>query len=126
MQTELKDPAGSPLAADLARLRIVFERGRYQEARQAAHSLLLQVPGHRDVLYILAVSQRRTRRVAEAFQTLKLLKDAHPGFGRLFEELGFCYLAENAVTPAIQVLERAVSLNGCLLDSWRTLQGLYR
>ncbi len=126
MQTELKDPPRARLEVDMARLRALFDAGQFQEAREAAQSLLLQLPRHRDVLYLLAVSQRRTRRIADAFQTLKLLKDAHPRYGRLFQELGFCYLAENAVTPAVQVFERAVALNTCLIDSWRTLQGLYR
>ncbi len=126
MQTELKDPPLAPLEAEMVRLRALFDAGQFQEAREAAQSLLLQLPRDRDLLYLLAASQRRTRRIAEAFQTLKLLKDAYPRYGRLFQELGFCYLAENAVTPAIQVFERAVALNTCLIDSWKTLQGLYR
>jgi thioredoxin-like negative regulator of GroEL len=83
------------------------------------------LPESREALYRLAVSQRLAQRVPAAIETLKQLEQLHPPFGGLFEELGFCLLAINP-TNALAAFERAVSLNNCLLESWRALEALQR
>ena len=79
----------------------------------------------RDELCRLAATQRRAGRVPEALETLKRAESLYPPFGSLFEELGFCLLAMSAPAKAIAPFERAVSLNMCLLGSWRALASLY-
>ena len=83
------------------------------------------LPESRDALHQLAVSQRRAQRPLDAIETLKRLEKLYPPFGSLFEELGFCLLPEKVVNATV-AFERAVSLNSCLLASWRALQDLYR
>jgi len=83
------------------------------------------LPETREALYRLAVSQRRAQQPLEAIETLKRLEKLYPPVGSLFEELGFCLLPAKVVN-AIVAFERAVSLNSCLLESWRALQELYR
>jgi len=82
------------------------------------------LPESREALYRLAVSQRRAQRPLDAIETLKRLEKLYPPFGGLFEVLGFC-LAPGKPVNAIAAFERAVSLNACLLESWRALQDLY-
>ena len=83
------------------------------------------LPETREALYRLAVNQRRAQQPLEAIETLKRLEKRYPPFGSLFEELGFCLLPEKVVNATV-AFERAVSLNSCLLESWRALQDLYR
>ena len=83
------------------------------------------LPESREELCRLAATQRRAGRVPEALETLKRLESLYPPFGSLFEELGFCLLAMSAPAKAIAPFERAVSLNMCLLGSWRALARLY-
>jgi tetratricopeptide (TPR) repeat protein len=83
------------------------------------------LPETRDSLFRLATRQRRAQRPLEAIETLKRLESLYPPNGSLFEELGFCLLPEKPVN-AIAAFERAVSLNSCLLESWRALKDLYR
>jgi tetratricopeptide (TPR) repeat protein len=83
------------------------------------------LPESREALHRLAVSQRRAQQPLEAIETLKRLEKLYPPFGSLFEELGFCLLPEKVVNATV-AFERAVSLNSCLLESWRALQDLYR
>jgi tetratricopeptide (TPR) repeat protein len=83
------------------------------------------LPESREALHRLAVSQRRAQRPLDAIETLKRLEQRYPPFGSLFEELGFCLLTTKPAN-AIAAFERAVSLNSCLLESWRALESLQR
>ena len=77
----------------MQRLRGLLEKGRLAEALSGAQTLLGEVPENRDVLYILAVSQRYLQRIPEALATLARCESLHPGFSRLYQERGHCYLA---------------------------------
>jgi tetratricopeptide (TPR) repeat protein len=118
-------PATSPVEAEVLRIRAQLERNEFGAALGAAEALAVQVPENRDVLYMIAVSQRYLKRIPEALATLERLERHHPAFSRLFQERGHCFVALRDAPPAIDAFLSAVNLNPALPASWRTLQTLY-
>jgi tetratricopeptide (TPR) repeat protein len=116
----------SPVEAEVRRIRELLEHSQYSAALAAAEALLAQVPENRDVLYMLAVSQRYLRRIPDALATLARFEKLHPDYSRLFQERGHCYVALRSADPAIQAFLRAVNLNPALPASWHALQTLFR
>jgi len=124
-------PAASPaepvsrIEQEVGRLRAMVEKRQFAQSAAAAASLLEEVPENRDILYILAVSQRYLGRVADALRTLERFEALHPDYGRLFQERGHCLRTVGQTAPAIRAFEQAVVLNTTLSASWSALQGLY-
>jgi tetratricopeptide (TPR) repeat protein len=120
------NPSSSRVGAEVARIRALLERREFAAATAAAERLLAEVPENRDVLYMLAVGQRRLQRISDALATLARLEQLYPEYGRLFQERGHCYVALRSAEPAIEAFSRAVHLNPALPASWQVLQSLYR
>ncbi len=125
------DPTGSistasPVEAEVRRIRELLESRRLREAQAAAAALSVRVPENRDVLYMLAVSQRFQNDVPGALATLELLERHHPTFSRLYQERGHCYVALKDAPRAIDAFLRGVNINPALPASWSLLAGLYR
>jgi tetratricopeptide (TPR) repeat protein len=120
------NPPTSPVEAEVRRIRGLLERSEFARALAAAEALLAQVPENRDVLYMLAVSQRYLKRIPEALATLARFEKLHPNYSRLFQERGHCYVALRSAEPAIEAFLRAVNLNPALPASWNALQILFR
>jgi tetratricopeptide (TPR) repeat protein len=118
----------SPLLidADVERLRRLQAEGRHDQAVDEVAALLRDQPDHRDLLLILAVSQRHLRRIADSLATLERLEQVQPRFSRLHQERGLCHVALKDAPRAIESLLVAVNLNAALPASWRMLEGLYR
>jgi predicted Zn-dependent protease len=116
----------SRIESEVRRVRELLERRQFEAALRAAEALLAEVPENRDVLYMVAVSQRYLGRIPDALATLARLEKLHPQYPRLFQERGHCHLALRAAHPAIEAFERAVTLNSALPASWRALSALYR
>jgi tetratricopeptide (TPR) repeat protein len=119
-------PAISPVEAEVLRIRELLERKQFAAALAAAEALALGVPENRDVLYMIAVSQRYLNRIPDALATLERLGGLHPRFSRLYQERGHCYVALRDAPRAIDAFLSAVSINPALPASWRTLLTLYR
>jgi predicted Zn-dependent protease len=116
----------SPTELEVNRIRELTKAHHYAEALAAAEALGAQVPQNRDVLYLTALSQRQQNRIPEALQTLERLEKLHPGFSRLFQERGHCYVVLRDAPKAIEGFLRAVNINPALPASWSMLEGLYR
>jgi tetratricopeptide (TPR) repeat protein len=108
-----------------ADVRALLDRRQFPEAERAAEALLAERPEDRDLLYMLAVAQRYLGKVPAALATLARLEELHPEYPRLYQERGYCHVAQRAAAPAISAFERAVMLNPALPGSWKTLQTLY-
>jgi predicted Zn-dependent protease len=108
-----------------AGVRDFIDRRQFADAARAAEAQLAEHPEDRELLYMLAVAQRYTARVAAALATLVRLEELHPDYPRLHQERGYCHVARREAAPAIAAFERAVALNPALPGSWRTLQKLY-
>jgi tetratricopeptide (TPR) repeat protein len=125
MSTAVPDPPSSPVETEVRRIRKLLEESQFSQALAAGEKLLEEVPENRDVLYMIAVSQRYLRRIPEALATLARLETAHPDYGRLFQERGHCYRTLGDADAALAAYVRAVQLNPALHGSWRALQILY-
>jgi tetratricopeptide (TPR) repeat protein len=119
-------PSPSPVEAEVLRIRALIERNQFGPALAAAEQLAVTVPENRDVLYMTAVSQRCLHKIPEALLTLERLEKLYPGFSRLFQERGHCYVALRDAPRAIDAFLTAVNINPALPASWRTLQTLYQ
>jgi tetratricopeptide (TPR) repeat protein len=126
MQAATINPTPSPLETELLRVRAHLDKSEYAAALQLAQQVLPQAPTNRDLLYMIAVSQRYLQRIPDALATLDQLERHHPKYSRLFQERGHCYVAMRAAPPAIEAFIRAVTLNPSLPASWNALQVLFR
>ncbi len=116
----------SPVEVEVRRIRELLERGAYAEAVAAAAALAVQVPENRDVLYMMAVGQRYLNQIPDALATLDRLEQYHPGFSRLYQERGHCYVALKDAPRAIDAYLKGVNINPALPTSWAQLEILYR
>ena len=115
---------GSRIEDEVRRIRSLVEKREFARALTDAQGLLREVPENRDVLYLVAVSQRYLGRIDDALTTLKRFEELHPDFGRLFQERGHCYRTSGETGPALEAYRRAVTLNPVLLASWKALAAL--
>jgi tetratricopeptide (TPR) repeat protein len=111
---------------EVSTLRELLQQQRIDEMLAAARSILASRPDQRDALLFQAIAQRMLGRIPEALQTLQLLQGHYPGFSRLHEERGRCFVALRQAPPAIAAFREAVRLNYALPGSWSMLEGLYR
>ena len=123
--SSLNQPAAE-IDAQVQRIRALLDRGEFAQALAAAEALHRSQPDHRDARYMVAVSQRRLKRLPEALNTLAALERGHPQFSRLFQERGHCYVAQRNAAAAIEAFEQALQLNAALPASWNALEALYR
>jgi tetratricopeptide (TPR) repeat protein len=117
--------AESRIESEVRRIRGLIDRHAHAEALSVASALLEQAPQNRDVLYVVAVSQRQLGRIAAALATLERLQAAHADFARLYQERGHCYRATGDAGAAVAAYQRAVTLNPVLHASWRALAELH-
>jgi len=111
--------------SEVLHIRGLLESNRFAESLTAARALLEQVPENRDVLYMIAVSQRYLQQIPDALSTLTQLEHLHPDYSRLYQERGHCYVALREAAPAIEALLRAVNINPALPASWKALEVLF-
>jgi tetratricopeptide (TPR) repeat protein len=126
MMPAATSPAPSPVEAEVQRIRALIEAGQFAAALRAAETLKATVPENRDVLYMIAVSERGLRKIPEALAALDRLAGLYPNFSRLHQERGHCHVALRDAPRAIEAFLTAVNINPALPASWRMLQSLYR
>lgn len=122
----MTSPAPSDLDAVASDFRGLLEQKRFQEVVDQSKAPLKIDPGHRDLLYMLAVAQRMLQRIPEALETLATLETWHPGYPRLYQERGHCHIFQRKAPEAIAAFEHATFLNPALPASWNALKVLYR
>lgn len=116
----------SRIEGEVRRAYALLKQHRFPESLEIAQGLQREVPENRDVLYLLAVNQRRLGRIADALRTLERLEKTQPTFARLFQERGHCYRKVGEPAAALAAYGEAVRLNGALMASWQALGELYR
>ncbi|MDE2349169.1 MAG: tetratricopeptide repeat protein, partial [Gammaproteobacteria bacterium] len=105
---------------------MLLEQSRFDEALKAAEAQSRLTPDNRDVNYGRAVALRYLQRVPEALSVLDHIEKTHPGFSRLYQERGHCYVTLRDAPRAIEAYQTAVNRNPALSASWAKLQTLYR
>jgi tetratricopeptide (TPR) repeat protein len=126
MDSTASEPTPSPIELEVRRIRALLKSRQLAEGLQAAEALAARVPENRDVLYLMAMSQRQLGKIPEALAALERLEQHHPGFSRLYQERGHCYVALKDAPRAIDAFLRGVNINPALPASWSMLEGLYR
>ena len=126
MEQTTAQATGGPsrIEAEVRRARELVQKQQFAPALAAAEALLARVPENRDVLYLLAVSQRYLGRLPEALATLTRFEKIHPDYGRLFQERGHCLRAAGDTAGAVVAYRQAVFRNDTLFASWRALSEL--
>ena len=119
-------PHISRIETEISIARRFLKARQFTQSLTLAQKLLGEVPQNRDVLYLVAVSQRYLGRIADALTTLVRFEELHPEYGRLFQERGHCYRAVGETAAAIEAYQRAVALNGALPASWQALAELFQ
>jgi tetratricopeptide (TPR) repeat protein len=119
-------PQLSAIELEVRRIRELQKSRRHANALHAAEALAAQVPENRDVLLLVAVSQRHLNQISEALATLDRLAQLYPQFSRMLQERGYCYVALKEAPAAVDAFLRAVNVNPALPASWSMLEGLYR
>ena len=120
-----QDAETPSLEAEVARLKTLQRQGHHEEALDRATAWLAIYPDNRDLLLTAAIGLRYLRRVDEALAMLDRLEQTQPGFSRLHEERGLCYVQLKDAPNAIDALLRAVHINPALPASWSMLEKLY-
>jgi tetratricopeptide (TPR) repeat protein len=126
MNSPIPQPALSSVELEVHRIGELLKSRRYAESLAAAEALAAGVPENRDVLHLIAVSQRYLGKIPEALATLGRLEGLHPAFSRLYQERGHCYVVLKDAPQAIDAFLRGVNINAALPASWSMLEGLYR
>jgi tetratricopeptide (TPR) repeat protein len=114
------------LEAEIGPIRELVKEHRFTDALRALDALLPAHTDHCELLYLRAVSQRMRGDPAAALATLADLERLHPRFSRLYQERGYCYVAQKRAPQAIEAFLRGVNVNPALPASWQMLDGLYR
>lgn len=107
-------------------LQVLIQSGQYDLALKSADALRTEVPENRDVAYMRAVALRYLNRIADALAALAELEKRNPGFSRLYQEQGHCYVALRDAPKAIEAYQKAVHRNPALPAAWSRLVTLYR
>jgi tetratricopeptide (TPR) repeat protein len=118
--------APSPVELEIIRIRELSGVRRYGDALAAAQALLAQYPRNRDALYLTAINLRQLNRIPEALAVLDDLQRHHPGYSRLYQERGQCYVVMRDAPRAIEAFLQGVNINPALPASWDMLERLYR
>ncbi len=126
MTNAVAAPTASPIEKEVRRIRGLFDARRFVESLAAARTLSATVPENRDVLYLMAMSQRFLQQIPAALATLERLESLYPRFSRLHQERGNCHVALKQAGPAIEAFLKGVNINPALPQSWSMLEGLYR
>ncbi len=126
MQASDAAPSSPDLETLLPRLREALGRDQFTQVLQVADALRAAHLGSRELLYLIAVSQRMLQRIPEALTTLASLETYHPRYSRVFQERGHCHVFLREAPKAIEAFEQAVRLNPALPASWQALERLYR
>ena len=126
MPDTIPDVETPSVEAEVARLKTLQRQGHHEEALDRATAWLAIYPENRDLLLIAASGLRHLRRVDEALAMLDRLERTQPGFSRLHEERGLCYVQRKDAPNAIEALLYAVHINPALPAAWSMLEGLYR
>ena len=96
----------SRVELEVRRIRELLKSHQHAEALRAAAALAVEVPENRDVLYLIAMSQRYLGRIPEALATLERLEHHHPRFSRLYQERGHCHVTLRDAPRAADLRQR--------------------
>ncbi len=107
---------------DEARRRL--QSGDLVGALALTQSVLADDPADAEALYVAAVCLRHQSKPEEALKVLGQLLAIRPGYGRAYQEVGYCHRAMDQADLAAPAFERATGANPSLVASWNCLAEL--
>ena len=99
----------------------LIQAKRFDEAASQLKTLLSEEPENIEVIYTLAVCQRRQKEYTPSLANLELIIAKVPEHARAYQEAGYIHQALQQSSKAVVALEKAVELNPALFGSWRAL-----
>jgi len=112
----------------LSTLKQSLMQSNHQHVIAQCQQFLMTSPSEeatREGLYLFAVALRLSGQVDRAVKTLKQLVDIAPDYARGFQELGYCYLRQDAFNDAAHAFYQATRFNPALLTAWQQLEVVY-
>ncbi len=103
----------------------LLAEGQLQLAEEQANEILRLFPDELNSQYVLACVTRRNGATETAINLLEAIVGKAPDFARAHQELGLCYADQGQVHEAIAALQKALSVEKKLPDSWRALGELF-
>jgi tetratricopeptide (TPR) repeat protein len=119
---QVKPDPSEGLLTDQA--KALLQSGDPAAATDRVMQRLTDHPNDPEALYVLAVCQRFQSKSSEALETLDRLLVAKPGFGRAFQEQGYCFRSLGRMDDAFIAFKRAVAGNLALIASWKLVADL--
>lgn len=119
---QVKPDPSEALLTDQA--KALLQSGDPAAATDRVMQRLTDHPNDPEALYVLAVCQRFQSKSSEALETLDRLLVAKPGFGRAFQEQGYCFRSLGRMDDAFIAFKRAVAGNLALIASWKLVADL--
>ncbi len=118
MPEQLKTPQPEKIIKQCQQL---IQKGLLNQAAEDLNNMLAEHPGHIEGIYCLAVCQRKQQKYNESMDSLNQVLMQVPEHARAYQELGYIYKTLGETSKAIEVFDKAVTLNPALFGSWRVL-----
>lgn len=109
-----------------AAARRLIRAGRLPAADALLAKALAREPDSEELLYLLAVCQRRSHRLEAALATLARLKEIAPDHGRAHQEEGHSCRRLGRTADALRAYRTACRCNPALIASWRAREEILR
>lgn len=110
---------------DLSDIQQLMAQGKFDSAITALNTLLSQDAEHPDANYMAAVCYRYQNAFAQAQQHLARIMDVAPDKGRVYQEQGHLYRAQQQMPQATAAYQTACQINPALLASWKALTEIH-
>ena len=104
---------------DFAAIQKTIAAGRFDDALNDLKQILQDDADNPDARYMAAVCYRYTREFDQAQQLLDTLKNISPDKGRVYQEQGHLYKAQQYNSQALAAYRSACQLNPALTASWK-------
>lgn len=112
-------------AYDVKSIQQKIAGGHYDDALTDLRSILEQDAVHPDACYMAAVCYRYKKEFESAQHFLDALKDSALDKGRVYQEQGHLFRAQQFMSKALTSYQTACQLNPALLASWKAQSELF-
>lgn len=102
-----------------------MRKGSFADAVVMANELLAAEPKNNEALYMKAVCQRYQKQYKLAQNSVNMLHERAPEFGRFLQEDAHLARDQGRFDAALSLYQRAVKANPALIASWRSLEKIY-
>ena len=107
--TAAEAPPTSQVELEVRRVRELLKSHQHAEALRAAEALAVEVPENRDVLHLIAMSQRYLGRIPEAGQELGRAVEMDPADEENWRTLGVLLTQHLQFDQAVDLFRRATA-----------------